>query len=350
MRKHLFASIVLVSLVIAFRAWAGFDEGVQAYKRGDYATAYTEFLPLALAGGASAQYNLGLMYDTGRGVPQDYVEAAKWYRRAAEQGDTDAQYNLGVMYAKGKGVPQDYAQALTWFYRAAEQGDASAQYNLGLMYAHGQGMPQDDAQAAQWYRRAAAQGHASAQHNLGVMYAQGQGVPQDYAQAVQWFRRAAAQGHASAQGNLGLIYDTGKGVPQDYAQAYFWLSLAAARMPPGPTRDKAVHNRDSVAALLTSSQLAHAQALARTWEPKPELSPGTTPGFLRPPRMPPPQPQTPLVWRVQERLKAEGFNPGVVDGLFGAKTRDALRQFQNTKGLRPTGELDNATLNALGVR
>ena len=54
------------------------------------------------------------MYDYGRGVPQDYAEAAKWYRRAAEQGNANSQYNLGVMYAEGQGVSQDYVLAHLW--------------------------------------------------------------------------------------------------------------------------------------------------------------------------------------------------------------------------------------------
>ena len=78
-----------------------------------------------------AQYNLGLMYDNGQGVPQDYKQAVKWYTKAAEQGDANAQYSLGYMYANGQGVPQDYKQAVMWFTKAAEQGDADAQYNLG---------------------------------------------------------------------------------------------------------------------------------------------------------------------------------------------------------------------------
>ena len=65
-------------------------------------------LPIAEQGYAPAQYNLGIMYDNGYGVPQDYAEAMKWYRLAAEQGHTDAQYNLGLMYDNGRGVPQDY--------------------------------------------------------------------------------------------------------------------------------------------------------------------------------------------------------------------------------------------------
>ncbi len=65
------------------------------------------------------QYFLGVMYDLGRGVPQDYAEAAKRFRKAADQGLPEAQLNLGVMYGKGRGVPQDLVSAWIWFDRAA---------------------------------------------------------------------------------------------------------------------------------------------------------------------------------------------------------------------------------------
>ena len=95
-------------------------------------------------------------------------EAVKWSRKAAEQGDAEAQFNLGIMYHNGQGVPQDHAEAARWYRKAAEQGDADAQFNLGLMYHNGQGVPQDHAEAARWSRKAAEQGHAGAQFNLGV--------------------------------------------------------------------------------------------------------------------------------------------------------------------------------------
>jgi len=66
---------------------------------------------------------------TGEGVPQDYGEAAKWYRKAADQGNAKAQYHLGLMYAKGRGVPMDYVQALMWFNLAAAQGESLAAKN-----------------------------------------------------------------------------------------------------------------------------------------------------------------------------------------------------------------------------
>jgi hypothetical protein len=260
------------------------------------------------------------------------------------------------MYSHGQGVPQDYAQAIMWYRRAAEQGDATAQHNLGVMYSHSEGVSQDYAQAIMWYRRAAKQGNAASQVNLGVMYDNGLGVPQDYAQAAQWFRRAAEQGDASAQYNLGLMYDNGRGAPQDYAQAYLWYNLAAARLPSGADREKAVRNRDRMAAWLTPAQLADAQSHTRTWQPKPETPSARPPTVSlpmpvsNPPPISTPSPRREIIRQVQASLQAGGFNPGTIDGTMGPQTRDALRWFQNTKGLLPTGDLDEKTLDALGVR
>jgi TPR repeat protein len=82
----------------------------------------------------------------------------RWYRLAAEQGDAAAQYNVGVMYAKGQGVPQDFTEAVRWYRLAAAQGIATAQYNLGALYANGQGVPQDYVQAHMWLSLATEQG------------------------------------------------------------------------------------------------------------------------------------------------------------------------------------------------
>jgi TPR repeat protein len=84
-------------------------------------------------------------------------------RARAEQGDVEAQNNLGLMYDNGEGVPQDYAEVVRWYRLAAEQGLASAQFNLGLMYDTGYGVPEDDAEAMRWHRLAADQGQAQAQ-------------------------------------------------------------------------------------------------------------------------------------------------------------------------------------------
>jgi len=74
---------------------ADFDKGMTAYRSGDYQAALAEWRLLAESGHATAQYNLGLMYEQGMGVPQDHARAVAWYRRAAEHGYVKAQHNLG---------------------------------------------------------------------------------------------------------------------------------------------------------------------------------------------------------------------------------------------------------------
>jgi TPR repeat protein len=88
-----------------------------------------------------------------------------WYRKAADKGDAKAQFNIGLMYANGDGVPQDDTQAVTWFRNAAGQGDAAAQLNLGVAYAQGQGVPQEYVSAHMWFSLAAAQGAQDAVKN-----------------------------------------------------------------------------------------------------------------------------------------------------------------------------------------
>ncbi len=95
-------------------AWAGWDEGVAAAKRGDYATALREWRPLAEQGSADAQFFLGVMYHKGHGVPQDYAEATRWFREAAERDLAASQFLLAAMYGLGHGVPRDYVQAHVW--------------------------------------------------------------------------------------------------------------------------------------------------------------------------------------------------------------------------------------------
>jgi len=148
---------------------ADFQKGLTAAFNGDYATALREWKPLAEQGNADAQYNLGFMYDKGRGIPQDYKTAVKWYKLSAEQGDADAQTNLGFIYEKGLGVPQDYKIAVRWYILSAEQGNADAQYNLGLMYGTGLGVTQDNIYAHMWWSVAELSGNKSASKNKDII-------------------------------------------------------------------------------------------------------------------------------------------------------------------------------------
>ena len=133
----------------------GYGTAVAAYERGDYPTALRLFRTLADQGNASAQYDLGSMYENGEGVEQDYAEAAKWYRRAAKQGHKLAQLHLGYHYEFGWGVLQDYAEAVKWWRLAAEQGLGAAQFNLGFKHENGVGVPQNLERAYIWFNIAA---------------------------------------------------------------------------------------------------------------------------------------------------------------------------------------------------
>lgn len=111
---------------------ADYEDGVAAIERGQYAAALKEFLPLAKAGHAAAQYYLGLMYEQGDGVDQVHVESARWYTRAAEQGDGLSQLNLSFLYLDGIGVALDLVEALKWLYLAKDSGIRGADMGAEL--------------------------------------------------------------------------------------------------------------------------------------------------------------------------------------------------------------------------
>jgi len=152
----------LTVLILASPAKADFAAGVAAYDRGDFALALESWLPLARNGDLAAQRNLGHLYRSGQGVPQDFEEASRWYRRAAEAGLVGAQVNLGAMYLRGQGVDEDPAEAARWFVLAARQGHPVAQYNLGAMLLKGLGVERSEPRALGWLNLSAKQGHRPA--------------------------------------------------------------------------------------------------------------------------------------------------------------------------------------------
>ena len=133
---------------------------VQAFSQEDGFVADTpqtldEQMSNAVEGDVGAQYNLGMKYARGDGVPQDYKAAAKWLEMAATQGDADAQGALGVMHQKGQGVAEDINLAALWYKRAAAQGDKLSQFNLASIYATGRGSMKNEKEAFFWVSLAA---------------------------------------------------------------------------------------------------------------------------------------------------------------------------------------------------
>ncbi|MCY4030395.1 MAG: tetratricopeptide repeat protein [Acidobacteria bacterium] len=166
-------------------------------------------------------------------------QLAEWITRA-EQGDVGSQFLLGLLLESWQASATTdetrewlAVEAADWFRRAAEQGYRGAQERLGAAYFAGRGVTQDFTEAVQWFRQAAEQGHAQAQLVLGSIYRAGRGAPQDYSEAMLWYRRAAEQNNADAQEQLGQMYLNGEGIPQDYVSAHMWFNLAASRVNRG---------------------------------------------------------------------------------------------------------------------
>ena len=105
------------------------QEGVAAYKQGNYLEALAKLKPLASKGDMDAQVFIGFMHERGQGVQQDCQQALVWYLKAATQGDVQMQSKLGVMYGNGRGVPQDFVQAHKWYSLAELAGNEDAKEN-----------------------------------------------------------------------------------------------------------------------------------------------------------------------------------------------------------------------------
>jgi TPR repeat protein len=242
-----------------------------------------KLISAAKSGNVVAQLKLGHLYYQGF----DGKEALRWFRQAAEQGAAEAQYNLGVMYRDGLGVPQNIEKAIKLFEQAAKQGYAKAKCSLGVMYRDGQGMPKNDKEAMKLFEQAAKQGLAEAQYNLGLMYEEGQGVPQNKKEALKWFELAAEQGYAhllgfnnelagpenykeamrwyrvgaengdkNSQWGLAFMYYRGKGVLKNYFKAYVWLLVAEASGTDIKEKEKDFQSHLSETEIVKAQELA----------------------------------------------------------------------------------------------
>jgi TPR repeat protein len=197
------------------------------YKNDDLPAAYEWARKAADLGYSDAATTIGIMYETGKGAPQNGAEAAIWYRKAADAGNPTAMAYLGALYDAGNGVGQDFTQAMDWYRRGAEAGNGDAMNGMGYLYQNALGVPQDYAEAMGWYQKAAALDNASAMNRIGELLYYGYGVPQDYRQAMEWYRKAADKGDVEATYSIGTLYGAALGVEQDYAQAMTWYAKAA---------------------------------------------------------------------------------------------------------------------------
>ena len=119
MKKLVLFSIVVLLIYLVGQSFFASDVDVVARH-------VEELKKIANQGDIDAQFNLGFMYDAGKGVPQDYKKAVELYMKAANQRHALAQNNLGFMYGEGKGVLQNYVKAHMYFSLAVAGGDSMA--------------------------------------------------------------------------------------------------------------------------------------------------------------------------------------------------------------------------------
>ena len=211
----------------------------------------------AVKGNAAAQLCFGVKYAYGYyGLKQNYTNAIKWFRKAAEKGSPSAQCFIGVMYEQGWGVPQDSTEAIRWFQTSAKQANPDAECWLAVMYEQGRGVATNSTEALKWLRQAAEHGHEDAQYHLGVILEKGQGVPQNLPEALKWIRKVAENTDAGAQFHLSTMYAQGRGTAQDYVEAYKWRLAAAAK------DDKYGKSLDILTNEMTKEQIAEGRKRA----------------------------------------------------------------------------------------
>jgi uncharacterized protein len=178
----------------------------KAYKDAD-PKAFDICMPFAEKKIPAARRMVGDMYFWGWGgkPARDYKEAITWYKRAGSDGDAEAKYNLGVMYEKGKGERASITTAFKWYLSAAKGGHKEAQYNISNLYNTGRGIEASMEESFKWGLRAANQGVYEAQFNVANKYAMGKGVEPDAVEAYKWYYLAAKGGITQATASLAAV-------------------------------------------------------------------------------------------------------------------------------------------------
>lgn len=163
--KNMAALCAACLIFAASPALADVKAGVDAWEKGDYTTAITEWRQPALDGDPDAQFNLGQAYKFGRGVPMDLDIAADWFRKAAEKGHLQAGDNYGlILFQSNK-----RREALPWLQKSAQRGEPRAQYLLGTAHFNGDLLEKDWVRAYALMTRASAAGLPQASQNLAAM-------------------------------------------------------------------------------------------------------------------------------------------------------------------------------------
>jgi TPR repeat protein len=161
---------------------------------------------VAKLGDTEIQFQVGFAYEYIVLEP-DYVQAFNWYSMAADDSHREAIYYLGLLYEKGLGIPQNYQKAIQLYNDAGQLGSDKALHQLGVAYHDGNGVDIDPRKAIEYYTLSANLGNPEYQYFLGGLYEEGQLVQKDPQEALKWYTKAYLQGYDDVSSNLYAIYD-----------------------------------------------------------------------------------------------------------------------------------------------
>ena len=191
--RAFYGALFVSALFFVTPVWAdALADGQNALMQGDDGGAIRLWTPPALEGNAEAQFRLGLMYRSGRGVARDPKMAVRWFKLAVDKHHIGASLSLAQLYMDKAGGNYDPETALGLLRDVADQGVIEAQRYLGELYRKGGDVAQDFDEARRWYQLAAAKGDIASQAGLGELYRYGYGVDQSYPHAYMWFSLAAS--------------------------------------------------------------------------------------------------------------------------------------------------------------
>ena len=172
-----------------------------------YKQALASYTIAAKEESAIGQYNLGLMYEEGKGRVVDLVKAQEFYQKAADQGHSQAMFRLAGIYFSGSNGSADPQKAIDWYQKAAEKNNREALYQLGLLSETGVAVKLDFAAALNYYLKSAKLGNQQGMLAAARMYQYGIGVTKDPKQAAVYYEMLAALGNAFAQYQLAEFYN-----------------------------------------------------------------------------------------------------------------------------------------------
>jgi TPR repeat protein len=202
-------------------------------------------------------------------------------------------------YYEGKNFKRAFAE----YKKAAEGGNAHGQFMLANMYLAGEAVKKDRKKYMYWMNESGKKGYAPANYLLGMAYLYAN--PSD---SVEYFKKAVKKEHGSSMHMLGVMYAKGVGVEKSSKEALRWFRLAKAQGV--PIRD----------------QWLSQSGIEQSFTKRQAVS---------------------YVKEIQKRLIKKGYNPGTADGIYGKKTRIAIKAFQKKMGMRQDGLATDKVLMAL---